>query len=314
MEAGILSRQIENAQKKVEEQNFVMRKNVLKYDDVLNRHRSRIYEQRRRVLEGEDLSEEIATWIDEVIERAVALYTEGDFQEEWDIEALCKAMEDIYATDEPISPEELREEVGLDRAAIVQEFQEDARDTYQEKQKALGLNPETEQPLLRDVERFVVLQVVDARWREHLENMDYLREGVHLRAMAQKDPLVEYTTEGEAMFRELGLAIREEVVVTLFHAEIQVDQVDQLQQAAQGADGGGFAYEHESLAGSDAIAAAGAGALLGGGNGGGSTAGALEAGGGSVATQRVVSDREKIGRNDPCWCGSGKKFKRCHGA
>src|SRR6184192_1382188 len=114
MEAGILSRQIENAQKKVEEQNFVMRKNVLKYDDVLNRHRSRIYEQRRRVLEGEDLSEEISTWIDEVIERAVALYTEGDFQEEWDIEALCKAMEDIYATDEPISPEELREEVGLD--------------------------------------------------------------------------------------------------------------------------------------------------------------------------------------------------------
>ncbi len=313
MEAGILSRQIENAQKKVEEQNFVMRKNVLKYDDVLNRHRSRIYEQRRRVLEGEDLSEEIGTWIDEVIERAVALYTEGDFQEEWDIEALCKAMEDIYATDEPISPEELREEVGFDREAIVQEFQDDARDTYQEKQKALGLNPETEQPLLRDVERFVVLQVVDARWREHLENMDYLREGVHLRAMAQKDPLVEYTTEGEAMFRELGLAIREEVVVTLFHAEIQVDEVDQLQQAAQGADGGGFAYEHESLAGSDAIAAAGAGALLGG-NGGGSTAGALEAGGGSVATQRVVSDREKIGRNDPCWCGSGKKFKRCHGA
>src|SRR5438034_8670015 len=313
MEAGILSRQIENAQKKVEEQNFVMRKNVLKYDDVLNRHRSRIYEQRRQVLEGEDLSEEVVGWIDEVIERTVAVYTEGEYQEEWDLDALCKAMQDIYATDEPITPEELSEEVGLDREALVQEFQEDARDTYQEKEKALGLNPDTEQPLLRDVERFVVLQVVDARWREHLENMDYLREGVHLRAMAQKDPLVEYTTEGEAMFRELGLAIREEVVVTLCHAEIQVDQVDQLQQAAQGADGGGFAYEHESLAGSDAIAAAGAGALVGG-NGGGSTAGALEAGGGSVATQRVVSDREKIGRNDPCWCGSGKKFKRCHGA
>jgi len=317
MEAGILSRQIENAQKKVEEQNFVMRKNVLKYDDVLNRHRSRIYEQRRRVLEGEDLSEEIGAWIDEVIERAVALYTEGDFQEEWDVEALCKAMEDIYATHEPISPEELREEVGLDREAIVQEFQEDARDTYQEKQKALGLNPDTEQPLLRDVERFVVLQVVDARWREHLENMDYLREGVHLRAMAQKDPLVEYTTEGEAMFRELGLAIREEVVRTLFHAEIEVEEVDQLQQAqaAQGLDGGGFAYEHESLAGSQAIAAAGAGAFLGGEGASVATAGALDAGGGSVATQqRVVSDREKIGRNDPCWCGSGKKFKRCHGA
>jgi len=313
MEAGILSRQIENAQKKVEEQNFVMRKNVLKYDDVLNRHRGRIYEQRRRVLEGEDLSEEIGSWIDEVIERTVALYTEGDFQEEWDIDALCKAMQDLYATDEPITPDELREEVGLDREAIVEEFQEDARDTYQEKEKALGPNPDTEQPLLRDVERFVVLQVVDTRWREHLENMDYLREGVHLRAMAQKDPLVEYTTEGEAMFRELGLAIREEVVMTLFHAEITVDEVDQLQQTAQEMDGGAMSYEHESLAGSQAIAAAGAGALLGGN--GGSMAGSLDAGGGSVATQqRVVSDRDKIGRNDPCWCGSGKKFKRCHGA
>ena len=315
MEAGILSRQIENAQKKVEEQNFVMRKNVLKYDDVLNRHRSRIYEQRRRVLEGEDLSEEILGWIDEVIERVVANYTDDEYGEEWDLDALCKAMEDVYATHEPITPEELRDEVGLDREALIQEFQEDARDTYAEKEKELGTNPETEQPLLRDVERFVVLQVVDARWREHLENMDYLREGVHLRAMAQKDPLVEYTTEGEAMFRELGLTIREEVVVTLFHAEIQVDEVDQLQQAqaAQGLDGGNVAYAHESLAGAEAIAAAGAGALLGGN--GASTAGSLDAGGGSVATQqRVVADRDKIGRNDPCWCGSGKKFKRCHGA
>jgi preprotein translocase subunit SecA len=310
MEAKILSNQIENAQKKVEEQNFVMRKNVLKYDDVLNRHRGRIYEQRRRVLEGEDLSEEIGSWIDEVIERAVAHYTGGEYEEEWDIEALCKAMEDIYATEEPITPEELREEVGLDRAALVEEFQEDARDTYKEKEKELGLNPETEQPLLRDVERFVVLQVVDTRWREHLDNMDYLREGVHLRAMAQKDPLVEYTTEGEAMFRELGLAIREEVVMTLFHAEIEGGGEElgpPAVPASANGDPGGLTYQHESLAGSEVIAAAGGSA--------GVAAGSLDAGGGSVSTtQRVVSEREKIGRNDPCWCGSGKKFKRCHGA
>jgi len=142
--------------------------------------------------------------------------------------------------------------------------------------------------------------------------MDYLREGIHLRGMAQKDPLVEYTTEGEAMFRELGLAIREEVVTTLFHAQIEVSDVDQLQQAqeSQGFDGGGVAYAHESLAGADAIAAAGG--LEG--NGGSVTAGALAAGGGGVATQRVTRERDKIGRNDPCWCGSGKKFKRCHGA
>jgi len=321
MEAKILSNQIENAQKKVEEQNFVARKNVLKYDDVLNKQRTVIYEQRRRVLEGEDLSNEVKLWVDEVIERTVAEYTQGEFPEEWDLDALCKAMEDLYATNDPITPDELSKEVGLDRAALVEEFQEDARDTYEEKQKALGLNPETEQPLLRDVERYVILQVVDVRWREHLENMDYLREGVHLRAMAQKDPLVEYTAEGHVMFEELNAAIREVVVMTLFHAEIEVEEADQLQQAqaAQALDGGAFAYEHESLAGAQAIAAAGAGAGAGAMLGDGSSsisAGAIGTGGGSVVTQqRVTAEREKnIGRNDPCWCGSGKKFKRCHGA
>jgi preprotein translocase subunit SecA len=316
MEAKILSNQIENAQKKVEEQNFVARKNVLKYDDVLNKQRTVIYEQRRRVLEGEDLSEEVMLWIDEVIEHTVAEYTQGEYPEEWDLDALCKAMQDLYATNDPITPKELSEEVGLDRAALVEEFQEDARDTYEEKQKSLGLNPETDQPLLRDVERFVILQVVDVRWREHLENMDYLREGVHLRAMAQKDPLVEYTSEGHTMFEELNAAIREEVVQTLYHAEIEVEEVGELQQAqaAQALDGGGFAYEHDQLAGAQAIAAAGAGSLLG--DGASVTAGGIGSGGGSVATQqRVTSDREKnVGRNDPCWCGSGKKFKRCHGA
>src|SRR5512133_2529661 len=319
MEAKILSNQIENAQKKVEEQNFVMRKNVLKYDDVMNKQRTVIYEQRRRVLEGEDLSEEVGLWIDEVIERTVDQYTSGEFDEEGDLDALCRAMIDLYATEEPITPDELREEVGLDRVALVEEFQEDARDTYAEREKGLGLNPETSQPLLRDVERFVILQVVDHRWREHLENMDYLREGVHLRAMAQKDPLVEYTGEGHRMFEELNAEIREEVVRTLFHAEIEVEEADQLQQAqaAQALDGDGFAYAHESLAGAQAIAAAGGGAGLAlGGDGASVTAGTLDAGGGSVMTQqRVTSEREKnLGRNDPCWCGSGKKFKRCHGA
>jgi preprotein translocase subunit SecA len=161
---------------------------------------------------------------------------------------------------------------------------------------------------MRELERFIILQVVDTRWREHLENMDYLREGVHLRAMAQKDPLVEYRAEGHAMFEELGQAIREEVVFTLFHAQLEPGEVDELQQVqeAQAVDGG-LAYEHESLAGAQAIAAAGA------------TAGGVSATGGSVATQprsqqRVASEHEKLGRNDPCWCGSGKKFKKCHGA
>jgi preprotein translocase subunit SecA len=143
--------------------------------------------------------------------------------------------------------------------------------------------------------------------------MEYLRDGIHLRAMAQKDPLVEYRSEGHAMFEELGQIIREEVVRYLFHVEIERDEAQQLSPAASpSADS--LSYEHDSLAGSDAIAAAG-GNGGGSGRGGGVTAGAVGGGAMSVATgQRIVPEQQKVGRNDPCWCGSGKKFKKCHGA
>jgi len=312
MEAGILSRQIENAQKKVEEQNFVARKNVLKYDDVLNKQRTVIYDQRRRVLEGQDLSEEVRAWVDEVIARVVAHFTENEYAEEWDLEGLVKAMDALYVqpAEEPITVEELREDIGsLTRETLIEDFTEEAQERYAAKEEELG--PE----LMRELERFIILQVVDTRWREHLENMDYLREGVHLRAMAQKDPLVEYTAEGHVMFEELNGTIREEVVGHLFHAQLAPEDADELQrlQEAQAAEAAGLAYEHDQVAGSQAIGAA---ALAdGGGNGASVTAGGLFAGGGSVATAtRTVADRDKIGRNDPCWCGSGKKFKKCHGA
>ncbi len=318
MEAKVLSNQIEGAQKKVEEQNFVARKNVLKYDDVMNKQRLVVYEQRRRVLEGEDLSDDVRAWIEQVVARVVSQYTEGDFVEGWDIDGLCQGMVDLYGSD--ITAEELREEVELDRQALTDEFAEDALDAYREKEQGIPENPDTGQPLMRDLERYVMLQVVDTRWREHLENMDYLREGVHLRAMAQKDPLVEYTAEGHAMFEELNLAIREEVVALLFHAEIAPEDaaVFEAAQDGQNGDSRALAYEHESLAGAEAIAAAGARETNGGGASGGSTstAGLFAGGGTAVATtpQRVTSEREKTGRNDPCWCGSGKKYKKCHGA
>jgi preprotein translocase subunit SecA len=303
MEAGILSRQIENAQKKVEEQNFVARKNVLKYDDVMNVQRQVIYEQRRRVLEGEDLSEDIKVWIEEVVERVVAEHTMGDYSEEWDLAELVTAMGAIYGTG--VAVDELE---GLDRVAVVAEFLDDAQDEYSEKEKEL----ESMEPgLMRWLERYIILQVVDVRWREHLENMDYLRDGVHLRAMAQKDPLVEYRAEGHVMFEELGLAIHEEVVSNIFHAQIAPQDASTIQalQDAEATDDD-LSYQHESIAGAEAIAAAGAeaGALA-------TVAGALGGGATSVATaQRVTSENEKLGRNDPCWCGSGKKFKKCHGA
>ncbi|HJV29655.1 MAG TPA: preprotein translocase subunit SecA [Gaiellaceae bacterium] len=299
MEASILSKQIENAQKKVEEQNFVMRKNVLKYDDVMNSQRQVIYAQRRRVLDGQDMSEEIRDWIDEVIENAVDTYTQAEYGEEWDLSALTQAMHDLYGSD--ISPEELKEEVTLERDALVEEFQQDARDAYGDKEQELGAE------LMRDLERYVTLQVVDTRWREHLENMDYLREGVHLRAFAQKDPLVEYRGEGHRMFEELSLQIREEVVGTLFHAQLAPQDADLLEQQGQ-QNGGSLSYEHDTAAGAGAIA----GAAVGGGAV--ATAGTL-APAQTVNTQQVVrGEDEKLGRNDPCWCGSGKKFKKCHGA
>jgi preprotein translocase subunit SecA len=307
MERKILSNQIESAQKKVEEQNFVSRKNVLKYDDVMNVQRQVIYEQRRRVLEGEDLSEDIAVWIDELIERAVVEHTASDYQEEWDLDSLFKELADLY--DPNIQPSEFDLE-GKDRLELVAELQEDARDAYAAKEEELG--PE----LLREIERFLILQVVDSRWREHLDSMEYLRDGIHLRAMAQKDPLVEYRAEGHVMFEELGQTIREEVVRYLFHVEVERDEAQQLTPAeAPRADT--LSYEHESLAGADAIAAAGSGNGAGGGDGRavGVTAGAIAGGGTTVATgQRTVSAEQKVGRNDPCWCGSGKKFKKCHGA
>jgi preprotein translocase subunit SecA len=297
IEASILSKQIESAQKKVEEQNFVSRKNVLKYDDVMNSQRVVIYDQRRRVLEGDDLSDEIEGWIEEVIGANVSQFTDAETTDEWDLAGLVTQMHALYGTD--ITVEELSEEVDVtSRDALVEEFVGDALDTYAEREESFG--PE----LMREIERYVILQIVDTRWREHLDSMDYLREGVHLRAMAQKDPLVEYRGEGHAMFEELGRTIREEVVLTLYHVEVQREEAEEQLQPAAAPQA--LAYEHEQLQGADAIAAAG---------GGLATALAPPPETTAMGTPKpVVNEHRDIGRNDPCWCGSGKKFKRCHGA
>jgi preprotein translocase subunit SecA len=212
-------------------------------------------------------------------------------------------MADIYELQ--VQPDEL--DASMTQAELVAEFQDDARDAYQAKEEELSAE------LMREIERFLILQVVDLRWREHLDAMEYLRDGIHLRAMAQKDPLVEYRSEGHAMFEELGQMIREEVVRYLFHVEVEREDAQQLTPAAA-PQADTLSYEHDLLAGSDAIAAAGGN---GSGNSGGAgvTAGTVGGGAMSVATgQRTVSDQQKVGRNDPCWCGSGKKFKKCHGA
>jgi preprotein translocase subunit SecA len=297
MEAKILSNQIENAQKKVEEQNFVARKNVLKYDDVMNAQRMVIYEQRRAVLEGQDLSEEIKEqWLPEVISSVVSDYTAAEYDADWDLGELVAAMDALYGTG--VTAEELQ---GLDREALIAEFLDDAADAYAEREREFET---IQEGLMRDLERYMVLQVVDVRWREHLENMDYMREGIHLRSMAQKDPLVEYRNEGHILFQELNRVIRMEVIGVLFHTRIEPDDGAGAQPAAAlpsaNGGGGGLTYEHQTIAGSQAIAAAGGGEPT--------------TGNGGPPRPVVKSEQESVGRNDPCWCGSGKKFKRCHGA
>ena len=304
MEASILSRQIENAQKKVEEQNFVARKNVLKYDDVMNVQRQVIYEQRNRVLHGEDLAEDIREeWLPEVLSNVVSEYTMDEAQADWDLEGLVAAMETVYGTG--VTADELR---GLDREVIVQEFLDDALDAYAERESEID---QVQEGLMRDLERFIVLQTVDIRWREHLENMDYMREGIHLRGMAQKDPLVEYRNEGHTMFLELNRAIREEVVrAPLPRRGLRPTTARCSSSRPQNGGGnGGMSYEHQSLAGAEAIARRRRAAQR--------SRPPAVAGGGSVATPlkpKVKTELESIGRNDPCYCGSGKKFKKCHGA
>jgi preprotein translocase subunit SecA len=302
MEHGMLSRQIEGAQKKVEEQNFVSRKNVLKYDDVMNVQRMIIYEQRRRVLEGADLSGDISAWIDDTVNAIVANHTASDYREEWDLDSLLNEMRALYEVG--IEPDELAEMET--REELVDEFLDDAHDAYRHKEEELGAEA------MREVERFLLLQVVDVRWREHLEVMDYLREGIHLRAMAQKDPLSEYRAEGHLLFQELRATIQEEVLRYLFRLEIDRGEAEDLAAAQAGGNGGGLVYEHESLAGHDAILAAGAGA----GAGAAAAVAAPPAGGVGAPRQqqRVASEFDGVGRNDPCPCGSGKKFKKCHGA
>ena len=258
----------------------------------MNTQRMVIYEQRRRVLEGEDLSDEVREWIREIVEAGVRQFTDAEFAEEWDLEGLVTSMQSLYGTD--ITVDELREEVDVtSREALIDEFVDDALETYDEREQALGSE------LAREIERYVILQIVDQRWREHLEAMDYLREGVHLRAFAQKDPLVEYRGEGHTMFEELGQTIREEVVFTLFHVAVQVEQPALEPMHAREAI---LHYEHETSAGAEVIAAAGAAA----------TAVAAPPPASSRARRRTaqaVNEHKDIGRNDPCWCGSRQEVQ-----
>ncbi|MET9366048.1 preprotein translocase subunit SecA [Streptomyces sp. NPDC006632] len=220
IENKMVTRAIASAQSQVEQQNFETRKNVLKYDEVLNRQREVIYGERRRVLEGEDLHEQVRHFMDDTIDAYIQAETVEGFAEEWDLDRLWGAFKQLYPV--KVTVEELEEAAG-DRAGITAEFiaesvKDDIYEQYASREEQLGSD------IMRELERRVVLSVLDRKWREHLYEMDYLQEGIGLRAMAQKDPLVEYQREGFDMFNAMMEGIKEESVGYLFNLEVQVEQ------------------------------------------------------------------------------------------
>jgi len=246
LESKIVTRGIQSAQSQVEGRNFEIRKNVLKYDDVLSRQRTVIYDERRRVLEGEDLQDQVGHFLTDVITDYVAAATAEGRPEDWDLDALWTAIRAIYPIS--ITPEEVVEQAGaatrLSADLLQEEILSDARIAYAEREAKIGAAN------MRQLERRVVLSVLDRKWREHLYEMDYLKEGIGLRAMAQRDPLIEYQREGFQLFGAMTESIKEESVQYLFNLEVKVAEPEEgadgaaavtAQSAAQAALGAGAA-------------------------------------------------------------------------
>jgi preprotein translocase subunit SecA len=310
IEAKMLSKQIEKAQRKVEEQNFLIRKRVLEYDDVMNQQREIVYKYRDEVLEGRDMGDPAREQIAEVIGRMVEEYTSGDFIEDWDLDGLFTAIEDIWPT--TIDSSELDPNT-IDREELIQRLSDDAGKLYEEREEELGSE------LMRALERYLLLQVIDQRWREHLYDMDYLREGIHLRGFAQIDPLVAYKNEAYALFQDLMNTIWSDFARMIYNVEVEVEGENgdgaiptPTRSAAGTPTGGGkVSYSGGMSTPNDFAMAATAAAA---GAAGVDAAAEEEIEATPVVQQRVVDENQQIGRNDPCWCGSGKKYKKCHGA
>jgi preprotein translocase subunit SecA len=297
IESGIVSKAIASAQHQVEQQNFEIHKEVLKYDEVMNRQRKVIYAERHKVLEGADLHEQVQGFIGDVIDGYVAGATAEGFAEEWDLDKLWKAFSGLY----PVSLrlEDLVEEAGgreeLSAQLISERVKADALEAYARREEEWGSEA------TRDLERRVILSVLDRKWREHLYEMDYLREGIGMRAYAQKDPQIEYQREGFEMFAAMLEGIKEDSVGFLFNLEVEVQENPIVEEEdpmmsetrsiiARGLRGPDRPAELEYTAPGEQ---------------------------GDVERTRVsAAERAAYGnveRNAPCPCGSGKKYKRCHG-
>ena len=277
IESKMVSNAIRSAQTQVESLNFEMRKNVLKYDDVMNRQREVIYSERREVLEGADIHEQVQTFIADTVTAYIEAATSEGYGEDWDLDTLFTALHALY----PISftKEDLITSVGgqagLDQDLLLDRVLTDVEKAYAAREEALTPT------VMRELERKVLLSVLDRKWREHLYEMDYLQEGIGLRAMAQRDPLVEYQKEGYDLFAAMMDAIKEELVGYIFNVEVQIED-ESGNVGAKGLTPDVAPQTELRYSAADVD--------------------------GEVKTTGGTS------RNAPCPCGSGKKYKRCHGA
>jgi preprotein translocase subunit SecA len=288
IEHNIVTRQIEGAQKKVEQYHFDMRKHVLEYDDVMNVQRKVIYAERRKVLEAQGLRESVLDMITRLVKHHVDEACPRQVpQDEWDLEGLIEVLAQIAPAISDVSIETLHRRSADDVADILAAT---ALQAYEEKESEVGAE------VLREVERLVLLQTIDRKWIDHLHNMDALREGIGLRAYAQTSPLIEYQREGYDMFQVTLHAIQDEAIRTLFRVRITAE------------DGSVPRPQPKPVARPLAQVRETAGVGAGGGGAAGSSAGA-----GGARSAGPVNTGPKLGRNDPCWCGSGKKYKKCHG-
>jgi preprotein translocase subunit SecA len=294
IEAKMVSKAIERAQRTVEDRNFEIRKDVLKYDEVMNQQRKVVYKRRQQVLDGEDLKDQALEAIEAAIARAVDTFLPGDYEEEWDIPELLRYVAQYYPTE---TTEQQLVEIGH-RDRITEHLAGEALRKYEEKEEVVGAEN------LREIERRVMLSVIDQKWREHLYEMDYLQEGINLRAMGQKDPLVEWQREGFDMFEAMMGAVEDDFVRYVFHLQVVKEQEPEPQRPRRLK----YSAAEGPVQGAEALRSAGA---------------AEAAAGGLVDPEMVADDGEAVmepvrvekvpGRNEPCFCGSGKKYKFCHG-
>ena len=305
IESKMVSKSIERAQVTVEQRNAEIRKNVVKYDEVMNEQRKVIYKRRDQILDGADLREEALDYLTEAVDAAIATYCVSEFAEEWDLDGLLPEITSYWPTQ--LTIDRLKECHGT--AEVRNLVLDEATEYYEQREREL--TPE----LMRRLERQVMLRIIDQKWREHLYEMDYLREGINLRAMGQKDPLVEWQREGFAMFGQMMTAIAGDFVKYVMHAQVQVaEAAPEPESKVQNLTYTAPEDTEDGASSMRAAAAAQAQAEGDGGGGGGGQVAAPPAVEAAPQVPVVKTEWEKTPRNAPCPCGSGKKFKLCHGS